>query len=97
MLISVVQFETAGSGLVRWSGYSVLVPLVPAAVLPFPRTLIVGALSVAITIATYGFAVNGLSVGGRVVVSAVAASFGVSLVSPTPSATRGPHPTARHP
>ncbi|MFD0504518.1 hypothetical protein ACFQ0G_19490 [Streptomyces chiangmaiensis] len=80
VLISVLQFEAAGRGLVRWSGYSVLIPLVAAALLPFWRTLIVGALSLAAIIATYGFLVSGVSVGGRVVVvSAVAVSFGVSL------------------
>ncbi|MFF3949680.1 SpoIIE family protein phosphatase [Streptomyces sp. NPDC001902] len=80
MLISVLQLETAGRGLVRWSGYSVLIPLVAAALLPLWRTLIVGALSLAAVIAIYGFVVSGVSVGGRlVVVSAVALSFGVSL------------------
>ncbi|MGW0633339.1 ATP-binding SpoIIE family protein phosphatase [Streptomyces sp. NPDC002758] len=80
VLISVLQFEAAGHGLVRWSGYSVLIPLVAAALLPFRRTLIVGALSLAAIIVTYGFVVSGVSVGGRVVVvSAVAVSFGVSL------------------
>ncbi|MDX3238895.1 SpoIIE family protein phosphatase [Streptomyces sp. ME03-5709C] len=80
VLISVLQFGTAGRGLVRWSGYSVLIPLVAAALLSFRRTLIVGALSLAAVIVTYGVVVGGLSVGGRaVVVSAVAVSFGVSL------------------
>ena len=80
VLISVLQFGTAGRGLVRWSGYSVLIPLVAAALLSFRRTLIVGALSLVAVIVTYGVVVGGLSAGGRaVVVSAVAVSFGVSL------------------
>jgi serine phosphatase RsbU (regulator of sigma subunit) len=80
-LISVAQFLLAGEGLVRWSGYSVLIPFVAGALLPFRRTLIVAALTLATTIGVYGFAVDSVSVGGRVVViTVVALAFAISLI-----------------
>ncbi|MEU1599057.1 ATP-binding SpoIIE family protein phosphatase [Streptomyces sp. NPDC005708] len=80
-LITVIQIETAGNGLVRWSGYSVLTPLTAAALLPVRRTLIVGVPAVAAVVGTYGFEIHEASAGGRVVaISAVVLSFGLSPV-----------------
>jgi hypothetical protein len=65
-LISAVQLLLSG-GLVRWSGYSVLTPLVASALLPFWRTVIVGVCTLVSVIGIYGFAIDGVSVGGRTV------------------------------
>ncbi|MGI5253923.1 hypothetical protein [Actinacidiphila glaucinigra] len=65
----------------RWAGYSVLTPLVAAALLPFRRTLLVGAFTLLAITGSYGFGVTGLSVGARfVVIMATALSFGISLI-----------------
>jgi serine phosphatase RsbU (regulator of sigma subunit)/anti-sigma regulatory factor (Ser/Thr protein kinase) len=80
-LSSAVQISLAGEGLVRWSWFSVLIPVATGALLPFWRTLIVGAVTLATTVGIYGFAVEGISVGGRgVVITAVALAFGMSLI-----------------
>ncbi|MFE5140416.1 SpoIIE family protein phosphatase [Streptomyces fagopyri] len=76
-----VQLQESAGGLVRWSGFSVLVPVTAAALLPVRRSLIIGILTLAASVATYGFAIHGVSDGGRtVVITAVAVSFALSLV-----------------
>ncbi|MGW0086262.1 SpoIIE family protein phosphatase [Streptomyces sp. NPDC003393] len=79
--VCAVQLSTSTGGLVRWSDYSVLVPVVAAALLPFARTVAIGAATVLASVAVYGFAIRGVSDGGRtVVIAAAALSFGLSLV-----------------
>ncbi|MFF0291479.1 SpoIIE family protein phosphatase [Streptomyces sp. NPDC005262] len=76
-----VQLEDSAGGLVRWSGLSVLAPLVAAALLPIRRSLIIGISALAASIATYGFGIRGVSDGGRtVVIASVALSFALGLV-----------------
>lgn len=76
-----VQLENSTGGLVRWSGFSVLVPVTAAALLPMRRSLLIGAATLAATVVTYGFAIHGVSAGGRtVVITAVALSFALSIV-----------------
>lgn len=76
-----VQLQDSTGGLVRWSGFSVLVPVAAAALLPLRRTLIIGGSTLAVTVAIYGFAIHGVSEGGRaVVITAVALSFAFGLV-----------------
>ncbi|MFD3492595.1 SpoIIE family protein phosphatase [Streptomyces sp. NPDC058690] len=76
-----VQLQDSAGGLVRWSGFSVLVPVVAAALLPLRRSLIIGGSTLAVTVAIYGFAIHGVSEGGRtVVITAVALSFAFGLV-----------------
>jgi serine phosphatase RsbU (regulator of sigma subunit) len=78
--ISAVQ-AFGGSGLVRWSGYSLLVPLVASALLPFRLTLMVNAVTLAASIGIYGFVVAGVSAGGRfVVILVVGLASVISLV-----------------
>ncbi|MEU6341932.1 ATP-binding SpoIIE family protein phosphatase [Streptomyces sp. NPDC046977] len=76
-----VQLEASAVGLVRWSDYSVLAPLIAAALLPVRHTLVIGASTLATSVAIYGFAISGVSDGGRtVVICATALSLGASLV-----------------
>nr|WTB34495.1 serine/threonine-protein phosphatase [Streptomyces sp. NBC_00830] len=76
-----VQLQESAGGLVRWSGFSVLVPVAAAALLPLRRSLFTGFATLAATIAIYGFAIHGVSAGGRtVVITAVALSFAFGLV-----------------
>ncbi|MDX3074170.1 ATP-binding SpoIIE family protein phosphatase [Streptomyces sp. MI02-7b] len=76
-----VQLEVSAVGLVRWSDYSVLAPLMAAALLPVRHTLIVGACTLAGSVAIYGFVIPGVSEGGRtVVIAAALLSFGMSLL-----------------
>ncbi|MFD4230447.1 SpoIIE family protein phosphatase [Streptomyces sp. NPDC058545] len=76
-----VQLQDSAGGLVRWSGFSVLVPVAAAALLPLRRSLIIGGSTLAVTVAIYGFAIHGVSEGGRtVVITAVALSFAFGLV-----------------
>ena len=76
-----VQLQDSAGGLVRWSGFSVLVPVAAAALLPLRRSLIIGGSTLAATVAIYGFAIHGVSAGGRaVVITAVALSFAFGLV-----------------
>jgi anti-sigma regulatory factor (Ser/Thr protein kinase) len=76
-----VQLGVSTGGLVRWSGYSVLAPLVAAALLSVRRTLFIGVATLLASVAVYGLAIPGVSEGGRaVVISAAALSFGLSLV-----------------
>ncbi|MEU6347082.1 ATP-binding SpoIIE family protein phosphatase [Streptomyces sp. NPDC046977] len=75
-----VQLEASAVGLVRWSDYSVLVPVMAAALLPVRHTLVIGASTLATSVAIYGFAISGVSDGGRtVVICATALSLGASL------------------
>ncbi|MFG2477800.1 SpoIIE family protein phosphatase [Streptomyces fagopyri] len=75
-----VQLQESAGGLVRWSGFSVLVPVTAAALLPMRRSLVIGVATLAASVATYGFAIHGVSAGGRtVVITAVALSFALSL------------------
>ncbi|MEU3983351.1 SpoIIE family protein phosphatase [Streptomyces sp. NPDC026672] len=79
-VISLVQ-ALGSTGLVRWSGYSLLVPLVASALLPFRLTLFVNAVTLAASVGIYGFLVSGVSAGGRFVVTLVVALASViSLV-----------------
>ncbi|MGW2430933.1 SpoIIE family protein phosphatase [Streptomyces sp. NPDC001640] len=76
-----VQLRASAGGLVRWSDYSVLAPLVAAALLPIRRTLTIGVATLVASVAVYGFAIRGVSEGGRTVVIASAVlSFGLSIV-----------------
>ncbi|MFJ4925012.1 SpoIIE family protein phosphatase [Streptomyces sp. NPDC088736] len=76
-----VQLEESAGGLVRWSGFSVLLPVTAAALLPMRRSLVIGLATLAASIATYGFAIHGVSAGGRtVVITAVALSVALGLV-----------------
>lgn len=76
-----VQLRASTGGLVRWSDYSVLAPLVAAALLPVRRTLTIGVATLVASVAVYGFAIRGVSEGGRTVVIASAVlSFGLSIV-----------------
>ncbi|MEW2469382.1 ATP-binding SpoIIE family protein phosphatase [Streptomyces sp. NPDC046994] len=79
--VCTVQVSASAGGLVRWSGYSVLLPLVAAALLPVRRTLTIGAATLVASVAVYGFAIRGVSEGGRMVVIASAVlSSALSLV-----------------
>ncbi|MFF3559590.1 SpoIIE family protein phosphatase [Streptomyces sp. NPDC002574] len=76
-----LQLNASAGGLVRWSDYSVLAPVMAAALLPLRHTLIVGAATLATSVVIYGFAIPGVSEGGRTVVIAAAfLSLGMSLV-----------------
>ncbi|MEU4094299.1 ATP-binding SpoIIE family protein phosphatase [Streptomyces sp. NPDC026673] len=76
-----VQLEESAGGLVRWSQYSAFAPLVAAVLLPVGRTFVIGAATLAASVAIYGFAIHGVSAGGRtVVIAAAALSFGLSVV-----------------
>ncbi|MGY5044144.1 SpoIIE family protein phosphatase [Streptomyces sp. 900105755] len=76
-----VQLGVSTSGSVRWSDYSVLVPVVAAALLPVRRALFIGGATLVASVAVYGLTIHGVSEGGRaVVISAAALSFGLSLV-----------------
>ncbi len=75
-----LQLNASAVGLVRWSDYSVLAPLIAAALLPIRHTLIIGACTLATSVAIYGFAIRGVSEGGRtVVVTAALLSLVMSL------------------
>ncbi|MFD8075551.1 ATP-binding SpoIIE family protein phosphatase [Streptomyces sp. NPDC059718] len=76
-----LQLDASAVGLVRWSDYSVLAPLMAAALLPIRHTLIVGASTLATSVAIYGFAIPGVSEGGRtVVITAALLSLVMSLL-----------------
>jgi anti-sigma regulatory factor (Ser/Thr protein kinase) len=76
-----VQLEASAGGLVRWSQYSAFAPLAAAALLPVRRTLAIGIATLAASVAVYGFAIHGVSTGGRtVVIAAAALSVGLSVV-----------------
>ncbi|MFE2546246.1 SpoIIE family protein phosphatase [Actinacidiphila glaucinigra] len=76
-----LQLKASAVGLVRWSDYSVLTPVMAAALLPLRHTLVFGASTLATSVAIYGFAIPGVSEGGRtVVVTAAFLSLGMSLV-----------------
>ncbi|WP_406260828.1 serine/threonine-protein phosphatase [Actinacidiphila glaucinigra] len=79
--VCAVQLEASEGGLVRWSPYSAFAPLVAAALLPVRRTFVIGVATLGASVAIYGFAIRGVSVGGRtVVILAAALSFVLSLV-----------------
>ncbi|MFD8079134.1 SpoIIE family protein phosphatase [Streptomyces sp. NPDC059718] len=76
-----LQLKASAVGLVRWSDYSVLTPVMAAALLPLRHTLFFGASTLATSVAIYGFVIPGVSEGGRmVVVTAAFLSLGMSLV-----------------
>ncbi|MFJ4467643.1 SpoIIE family protein phosphatase [Streptomyces sp. NPDC089424] len=78
---STLQLKASAVGLVRWSDYSVLAPLMAAALLPVRHTVIVGTFTLATSVAIYGFVVPGVSDGGRtVVITATVLSLGASLL-----------------
>ncbi|MFJ9760976.1 SpoIIE family protein phosphatase [Streptomyces sp. NPDC101149] len=80
-VMTAVQLAESRGGLVRWSDYSVLTPLAAAALVPLRRTVVIGVATLAASVAVYGFAVPGVSDGGRaVVVAAAAVSLGLSPV-----------------
>jgi serine phosphatase RsbU (regulator of sigma subunit)/anti-sigma regulatory factor (Ser/Thr protein kinase) len=79
--VSALELKTSSGGLVRWSGCSVLIPLVAASLLPLGQTLIVALVTLAASVAIYGFGVSQVSLGGRVVVlSLITLSCVVSLL-----------------
>ncbi len=67
-VISLLQWELADTGRVRWAGYSVLPPLVAAALLSLRQTAVVGAAAIASALVTYGMVIGSISTGGRIVV-----------------------------
>ncbi|MEW2514033.1 ATP-binding SpoIIE family protein phosphatase [Streptomyces sp. NPDC046870] len=76
-----VQLGASAGGLVRWSAYSLPAPLVAAALLPVRSTLAVGVATLVASVTVYGFAIQGVSGGGRtVVISAAVLSLVLSLV-----------------
>jgi anti-sigma regulatory factor (Ser/Thr protein kinase) len=76
-----VQLAASSRGLVRRSDCSVPAPLVAACLLPLRRTLAIGVVTLAASAAVYGFALRGVSEGGRtVVLGAAALSVALSLV-----------------
>ncbi|MEU6597604.1 ATP-binding SpoIIE family protein phosphatase [Streptomyces flaveolus] len=78
---SAVQLVASAGGLVRWSEYSILAPLVAAGLLPLRRTLAIGVATLVASVAVYGFAIRGVSDGGRtVVITAAALSLALSLI-----------------
>ncbi|WP_328885070.1 ATP-binding SpoIIE family protein phosphatase [Streptomyces sp. NBC_00316] len=101
-----VQLEESAGGLVRWSAFSVLAPVTAAALLPLRRSLVIGIFTLAASVATYGFAIRGVSAGGRlVVIAAVALSIVFGLVVcrvrahllHTPATTPRSRPSRSHP
>ncbi|MEU1619331.1 ATP-binding SpoIIE family protein phosphatase [Streptomyces sp. NPDC005722] len=79
--VCAVQLEASEGGLVRWSPYSEFAPLVAAALLPVRRTLVIGAATLVASVVIYGFAIRGVSAGGRtVVILAAVLSVALSLV-----------------
>ncbi|KOX01776.1 hypothetical protein ADL02_01215 [Streptomyces sp. NRRL WC-3723] len=79
--VCAVQLGASAGGLVRWSAYSVLAPLVAAALLPVRGTLTFGLATLVASVAVYGFAIQGVSEGGRtVVIAAAVLSLILSLV-----------------
>ncbi|POX63031.1 hypothetical protein C3492_12685 [Streptomyces sp. Ru62] len=76
-----VQLGASAGGLVRWSAYSVLAPLMAAALLTVRGTLTIGVATLVASVAVYGFAIHGVSDGGRtVVIAAAVLSLVLSLV-----------------
>ncbi|MFF8905830.1 SpoIIE family protein phosphatase [Streptomyces olivaceoviridis] len=76
-----VQLAGSAGGLVRWSEYSVLAPLVAAGLLPLRRTVAIGVATLVASVAVYGFAIRGVSEGGRtVVITAAGLSLALSFV-----------------
>jgi serine phosphatase RsbU (regulator of sigma subunit)/anti-sigma regulatory factor (Ser/Thr protein kinase) len=65
---SALQLGLAGTGLVRWAAYSVLIPPLAAALLPLRETAIIGALALAGVVVIYGVVIDDISRGGRIVV-----------------------------
>ncbi|MGW2937313.1 SpoIIE family protein phosphatase [Streptomyces sp. NPDC001156] len=93
-----VQLRASAGGLVRWSDYSVLAPLAAAALLPLRRTLTIGVATLLASVAVYGFAIRGVSEGGRTVVIASAVlSLGLSIVICRARLRLQPHPPAAGP
>jgi serine phosphatase RsbU (regulator of sigma subunit)/anti-sigma regulatory factor (Ser/Thr protein kinase) len=79
--VSALELTSSMGGLVRWSGCSVLIPLVAAALLTLGQTLVVAALTLAASLAVYGFGLSEVSTGGRaVVLSLIAVSCTASVV-----------------
>jgi anti-sigma regulatory factor (Ser/Thr protein kinase) len=76
-----VQLAASTGGLVRWSDYSVLAPPVAAGLLPLRRTLAIGVATLVASVTVYGFAIRGVSDGGRTaVITAAALSLALSVV-----------------
>lgn len=80
--ICAVQLELSAGGLVRWSDYSVLAPLIAAALVSLRQTFVIGAATLVASVAVYGLALQDVPEGSRVVVIAAAAlSFVLSLAT----------------
>ncbi len=80
-LTAFLQVDLGDDGLLRWSGYSVLTPVVAGALLPFRQTLLLALVNLAVSGCVYGLVVHSLSSGARVVVtSAVLVSSVLALV-----------------
>ncbi len=66
-LTTFLQVGFGEEGLLRWSGYVVLTPVVAGALLPRRQTLLVAAVNLAVAGFVYGFVIH-QSIGGRIVV-----------------------------
>jgi serine phosphatase RsbU (regulator of sigma subunit)/anti-sigma regulatory factor (Ser/Thr protein kinase) len=76
-----LQVDLGNAGLLRWSGYSALTPVVAGALLPFRHTLLIAFINLVVSGCVYGFVVGTLSTGARVVVlTAVLLSSVLALV-----------------
>ncbi len=61
------QLDFGKGGLGRWSGYSVLTPVVAGALLPLAQTVVVTVTNLVVVSCVFGFIVPGSSVEGRIV------------------------------
>ncbi len=80
-LTTFLQVDLGDEGLLRWSGYSVLTPVVAGALLPFRQTLLVTLVNLVVASCIYGFVVRDLTGGARwVVLTAMLVASVVALV-----------------
>ncbi|MGW1047338.1 SpoIIE family protein phosphatase [Streptomyces sp. NPDC002547] len=93
-----VQLDPSKGGSVRWSDYSVLAPLMAAALLPPRHTLMIGLSTLAASVAVYGFAIHGISDGGRTILiaaAALSATLGLVLCRTRPFLQHAAHAPAQ--
>jgi serine phosphatase RsbU (regulator of sigma subunit)/anti-sigma regulatory factor (Ser/Thr protein kinase) len=62
-----IQVHFGVSGLGRWSGYSVLTPVVAGALLPLAQTVAITLVNLAVTACVFGFVVPDASIDGRLI------------------------------
>ncbi|MDI5962805.1 SpoIIE family protein phosphatase [Streptomyces sp. SL13] len=67
-LATFVQIDFGEGGLLRWSGYSVLTPVVAGALLPMRQSLLISVVNLVVSGCVYGVVIDHLTDGGRVVV-----------------------------